>query len=96
MEENNGRTNVENPTIDELKDAYAKLDEYAKQLYMENKQLKNQWILNRMSMNFKIVELKEFSSEAKIRAIEDIENFMYPKQETIKKSESNEQVCSNK
>lgn len=90
MEENNGRTNVENPTIDELKDAYAKLDEYAKQLYMENKQLKNQWILNRMSMNFKIVELKEFSSEAKIRAIEEIENFMYPKQETTEKSESNE------
>ena len=90
MEENNGRTNVENPTIDELKDAYAKLDEYARQLYMENKQLKNQWILNRMSMNFKIVELKEFSSEAKIRAIEEIENFMYPKQETTEKSESNE------
>lgn len=90
MEENNGRTNVENPTIDELKDAYAKLEEYAKKLYMENKQLKNQWILNRMSMNFKIIELKEFNSETKIRAIEEIENFMYPKQETTEKSESNE------
>lgn len=90
MEENNGRTNVENPTIDELKDAYAKLEEYTKKLYMENKQLKNQWILNRMSMNFKIVELKEFDSETKIRAIEEIENFMYPKQETTEKSESNE------
>ena len=84
MEENNGRINEVNPTMEELQKENTALKQYLQSASERINNLSNGWIAQRINWLFEIVKLEGFSTELKVRAIEDIENYLYPKDEESK------------
>lgn len=81
MEENNGRT-VEpvngNLSIEQLKENYNNLYKEATSIYNELLKFKQTWALQRAAFLFEVVKCDQFSTEFKMKAIEEIEKFLYP------------------
>ena len=86
MEENNGRT-VE-PKGSEFNDEMSKLNaeniqlkQLLKQAVEEIQQLRQAWLWKRIDVLLEIIKCESFNAEFKVRAIEEIEDFLYSKQE---------------
>lgn len=81
MEENNGRT-VEpvngDLSIERLKERYNKLFKEANSMYNELMKLRQTWALQRAGFLFEVVKCDQFNTEFKMKAIEEIEKFLYP------------------
>lgn len=81
MEENNGRTMTENEEIKHLKNLLS-------ESFAEVRQLKLFIMNKRLDYLFKALDCKEFSTDFKVKAAEEIENILYPKDtETEEKGE---------
>ena len=84
METNNGGT--VNPvngnlTIEELKNENEKLKSIINRILEEVQQLKYVLASRRAEFLFRIIDSKEFNTEFKMKAIAEIEGFLYPKSE---------------
>lgn len=93
MEENNGRA-IEhvngNVNVEDLLKENTQLKKYLKQAVDEIQSLKQTWALQRANFLFKVVECNEFNSEFKVKAIEELEEFLYPKEEKDNNEPKNE------
>ena len=93
MEENNGRT-VEpvngNFTIEELKEKYDALLKEATSMYNEFIELRQTWALQRTVFLFEVVKNDCFSTEFKMKAVDEIEQFLYPKEVSKESTEVKE------
>lgn len=93
MEENNGRT-VDavngNLNAEQLKENYDKLLGEATSMYKELMNLKQTWALQRAGFLFEVVKCDGFSTEFKMKAIEEIENFLYPESKSVENTEVKE------
>jgi len=89
MEENNGRTvNTvnENPTMEELQAENTQLKQYLNNAVNEIQQLRQAWLWKRMEFLFDMVKCNEFNAESKVKAVEEIENFLYPNPKELKEN----------
>lgn len=91
MEENNGRINEENPTMEELQKENTQLKQVLRQYAQEIRQLRYALASRRADYLLRVVECKEFSAEFKVKAIEEIENFIYPQPEQTEQPENKEE-----
>ena len=83
MGENNGNVgNKEIPTQQELD--YMK--ETLNRLYQENIRLKETWVLHRVNFLFQGIKEPMFSEEFKKKAVQELEEYLYPTKEEIKES----------
>lgn len=60
---------------------YQKLEDAANKLYNHVKQLENTWMLHRANFLFEVMKLDAFNGDAKIKAEEELINFLFPKKE---------------
>ena len=60
---------------------YGKLKNITDQLYGRVMKLENTWMLQRAGFLFEILKSDAFNSDVKIKAEEEIVNFLFPKQE---------------
>ena len=84
MEDNNGRSSIENiekqeVSIEQLTEENHKLKDLCNKLYADNKQLHNTWMLTRANFLMKAVELEAFDTEFKEKAVAELKEFLFPK-----------------
>lgn len=58
------------------------LREAIQKLMQENQQLRQAWVVQRAQFLFKVVENDIFSAKTKNKAKAELENFLFPKEET--------------
>ena len=87
MEDNHAIDQQSNGTVDYEKEykkvvtEYDKLTNIANQLYGKVKQLENTWMLTRAGFLFEIIKSNAFNGDIKVRAEEELTNFLFPKKE---------------
>lgn len=59
---------------------FKRLEELAHKLYNRVQELENTWMINRANFLFKVVE-NDFNQDFKQKAMNELENFLFPKQE---------------
>lgn len=87
MEDNNAINKQLNDAVDYEKEynnlvvEYQKLEDAANKLYNRVKQLENTWMLQRANFLFEVMKLDAFNGDTKIKAEEELINFLFPKKE---------------
>lgn len=83
MENNNGG---QKQSSVKTKPEFSKADyeKIIRELYARNQHLENTWMLSRANFLFKVLEMPQFSEEYKTKAKEELENFLFPLEETVK------------
>jgi predicted RNA-binding protein len=89
MEENNGNVaqatvepqEVQNGSKETVEPTMEQLKEICSKMYQENIQMRNALASNRAVYLFKVVEDSFFNKEFKEKAAQELEAFLYPKQE---------------
>lgn len=91
MEENNGRINeVKNPTMEELQKENTLIKQYLQNAAEKIDNLSKSWMIQRINWLFQIVDSKEFSTEFKVKAIDEIERYLYPKTQVNEENSKSE------
>ena len=92
MEENNGRT-VEpvngNQTMEQLKAENEQLKDIINKAVAEVQQLRQTWALKRAEFLFKVIDSKEFNTEFKMKAVEELMEFLYPTKDNSEEAINN-------
>lgn len=84
MEENNGKTTRPSSSVKakKLEEENANLKKAVNELYNKAKQMENTWVLARTNFLMKVVETSFYSDEFRKKAAAEIEEMLYPTNET--------------